>query len=72
MPRVVIWRSAMLSGSETFVLNHGAALTRWQPAYLGATPADSPYWPGTCVVVADDGPPELTGLLLGVTREQLG
>ena len=35
--RVVIWRSAMLSGSETFVRNHGAALTRWQPAYLGAT-----------------------------------
>jgi glycosyltransferase involved in cell wall biosynthesis len=27
----------MLSGSETFVRNHGAALTRWQPAYLGAT-----------------------------------
>jgi colanic acid/amylovoran biosynthesis glycosyltransferase len=37
MPRVVIWRSALLSGSETFVRNHGAALTRWQPAYLGAT-----------------------------------
>jgi glycosyltransferase involved in cell wall biosynthesis len=35
--RVVIWRSALLSGSETFVRNHGAALTRWQPAYLGAT-----------------------------------
>ena len=35
--RGVIWRSAMLSVSETFVPNHGAALTRWQPAYLGAT-----------------------------------
>jgi glycosyltransferase involved in cell wall biosynthesis len=37
MPRVVIWRSALLSGSETFVRNHGTALTRWQPVYLGAT-----------------------------------
>lgn len=39
--RVVIWRSALLSGSETFVRNHGAGLTRWQPAYLGATRTES-------------------------------
>jgi UDP-2,3-diacylglucosamine pyrophosphatase LpxH len=44
----------------------------YEPAYLGATPADSPYWPGTCVVVADDGPPELRELLSGFTHEQLG
>jgi colanic acid/amylovoran biosynthesis glycosyltransferase len=40
--RVVIWRSALLSGSETFVRNHGDALTRWTPTYLGATRTDSP------------------------------
>jgi colanic acid/amylovoran biosynthesis glycosyltransferase len=40
--RVVIWRSALLSGSETFVRNHGDHLTRWQPAYLGATRIESP------------------------------
>lgn len=40
--RVVIWRSALLSGSETFVRNHGDHLTRWEPAYLGATRVDSP------------------------------
>ncbi len=40
--RLVIWRSALLSGSETFVRNHGDALTRWQPSYLGATRTDSP------------------------------
>lgn len=34
---VVIWRSALLPASETFVRNHGAALTRWRPSYLGAT-----------------------------------
>lgn len=40
--RLVIWRSAMLSGSETFVRNHGDALTRWTPTYLGATRDPSP------------------------------
>ncbi|WP_030442225.1 glycosyltransferase [Actinoplanes subtropicus] len=40
-PRVAIWRSAMLGGSETFVRNQGDALTRWQPVYLGATKVDS-------------------------------
>jgi predicted phosphodiesterase len=44
----------------------------YEPAYLGATPADSPYWPGTCVVVAGEGPPELRGLLRGFTQEQFG
>jgi colanic acid/amylovoran biosynthesis glycosyltransferase len=32
----------MLSGSETFVRNHGAALPTWEPVYLGATKVDSP------------------------------
>lgn len=39
---VVIWRSAMLSGSETFVRHHGDYLTRWHPTYLGATKHESP------------------------------
>jgi len=41
-PRVVIWRSAMLGGSETFVRNHGDALGRWRPVYIGATKVESP------------------------------
>src|SRR4051794_13033897 len=40
--RLVIWRSALLSGSETFVRNHGDHLTRWQATYLGATRIGSP------------------------------
>ncbi|BBH67342.1 glycosyl transferase family 1 [Actinoplanes sp. OR16] len=36
-PRVIIWRSALLAGSETFVRGQGDALTRWQPVYAGAT-----------------------------------
>ena len=39
--RVVIWRSALLPASETFVRNQGDALTRWRPAYLGATKVES-------------------------------
>ncbi len=40
-PRVAIWRSAMLGGSETFVRNHGDHLARWRPVYLGATKVES-------------------------------
>ncbi|GAA2615670.1 glycosyltransferase [Paractinoplanes durhamensis] len=39
--RVVIWRSAMLGGSETFVRHQGDALTRWTPTYVGATKVES-------------------------------
>jgi colanic acid/amylovoran biosynthesis glycosyltransferase len=40
-PPVVIWRSAMLSGSETFIRNQADALTRWRPVYMGATRVES-------------------------------
>ncbi|ASW57750.1 glycosyl transferase family 1 [Plantactinospora sp. KBS50] len=39
---MVIWRSCLLPASETFVRNHGAALVRWRPTYLGAVRVDSP------------------------------
>ena len=39
--------------------------------FLTDTPGESPYWPGTCVLVEDDGPPALRRLLLDRTREQL-
>jgi predicted phosphodiesterase len=60
------WRSA--TGVQ--LVNCGSWV--YEPAYLGATPADSPYWPGTCVVVDDNGPPELRELLHVFTHEQLG
>jgi Calcineurin-like phosphoesterase len=34
-----------------------------QPHFLGRGPADSPYWPGTAVLVEDDAPPRLLRLL---------
>jgi predicted phosphodiesterase len=60
------WRTA--TGVQ--LVNSGSWV--YEPAYLGAIPAESPYWPGTCVVVAGDGPPELRELLRGFTHEQLG
>jgi hypothetical protein len=47
----------------------GARLTNsgswvYEPFYLGRDAARSPYWPGTLIVVRDDGPPEVRRLLL--------
>ncbi|WP_250034877.1 glycosyltransferase [Paractinoplanes maris] len=41
MPKALIWRSAMLLGSETFIRNQADSLSRWQPVYAGATKVDS-------------------------------
>ena len=35
----------------------------YQPHFLSAEPNASPYWPGTAVVLEDDGPPRLVRLL---------
>jgi predicted phosphodiesterase len=34
-----------------------------EPAFLGRSPEDSPYWPGHVALVPDEGPPELVSLL---------
>lgn len=39
--------------------------------FLRETAADSPYWPGGCVVVEDHGPPLVRRLLQDRTREEL-
>ena len=55
MSRVVVWRSALLSGSETFVRAQARALTRWQARFLGATRVDSPLAERTDVIVFPPG-----------------
>ncbi|MFN8113402.1 MAG: metallophosphoesterase [Solirubrobacterales bacterium] len=40
-------------------------------ALLGRAVPQSPFWPGSMVVVGDDGPPELVELLVDVDREVL-
>jgi hypothetical protein len=39
--------------------------------FLTATPGESPYWPGSAVLVDDDGPPVVRRLLAEWTHEQL-
>jgi Calcineurin-like phosphoesterase len=39
--------------------------------FLTDTPGESPYWPGGCVIVDDDGPPVLERLLVDRTHEEL-
>jgi calcineurin-like phosphoesterase family protein len=39
--------------------------------FVSASPGDSPYWPGSCVLVEDDGPPSVRRLLDGLTPEEL-
>ncbi len=39
--------------------------------FLSPTPGESPYWPGTCVIVEDSGPPVLKRLLLERSHPEL-
>ncbi len=54
----------------------GARLTNtgswtYSDVFLGTTPGQSPYWPGSCVVVEDSGPPKLRRLLLDHSHSEL-
>jgi hypothetical protein len=40
--------------------------------FLTSTPGESPYWPGTCVLVQDSGPPVHKRLLLDRSHAELG
>ncbi len=44
----------------------------YAPGLLGRTAADSPYWPGTVVVLEDERQPELRHLLDDRTKDELG
>ncbi|HEY7892918.1 MAG TPA: metallophosphoesterase [Solirubrobacteraceae bacterium] len=56
-----LWRTA----SGVRLINCGS--WTYEPQLLGATVAESPYWPGGCVTVEDGAPPTFRALL-----EQLG
>jgi UDP-2,3-diacylglucosamine pyrophosphatase LpxH len=43
----------------------------YSPIFLTAEPGESPYWPGVCVVVDDDGPPTVKRLLQDRTHAQI-
>ncbi len=43
----------------------------YEPRHLGASVGESPYWPGTCVLVGREGPPEVKQLLSGMSHDEL-
>ena len=43
----------------------------YAPIFLSSTPGESPYWPGVCVIVDDQGAPTIERLLLDRTHAQL-
>jgi hypothetical protein len=43
----------------------------YAPIFLTATPGESPYWPGTCVLVEDSGPPIVKRLLQDRTHADI-
>jgi predicted phosphodiesterase len=43
----------------------------YSPIFLTATPGESPYWPGGCVLVEDSGPPVVMRLLKDLTHAQI-
>jgi hypothetical protein len=49
---------------------HNTGSWVFQPHFVGTGP-DSPYWPGTAVVVEDSGPPRLVSLLADRGRAEL-
>ncbi len=57
------------AGSGARLVNAGC--WTYDSVFLTATPGESPYWPGTCVLVEDSGAPVLERLLADRTHEQL-
>ncbi|MEU4215175.1 glycosyltransferase [Actinoplanes sp. NPDC026623] len=53
-PVVAVFRSRLLAGSETFVRNQAAALTRWRPAFLGTAREPSCLAEATDVIAFPD------------------
>jgi metallophosphoesterase superfamily enzyme len=43
----------------------------YSAVFLSASAGESPYWPGTCVIVDDDGPPVIKRLLADRTHAQI-
>ena len=66
------WRGrppAGAAGAGARLVNAGC--WTYAPAFLTDSPGESPYWPGTCVLVEDSGPPMLERLLLDRTHTEL-
>ncbi|MDQ6810350.1 MAG: hypothetical protein M3Z95_00440, partial [Actinomycetota bacterium] len=66
------WSSQPLAGDQASgprLVNTGC--WTYDSIFLTSIPGESPYWPGTCVLVEDSGAPVLQRLLLDRQRAQL-
>jgi predicted phosphodiesterase len=65
------WRgtSGSVAGAGARLVNTGS--WTYNSIFLTATPGESPYWPGTCVLVEDSGPPVLKRLLVDRSHAEL-
>jgi hypothetical protein len=70
------WNRAAAPGEPNRSNGSGARLVNvgswtYDSIFLSGKPGESPYWPGTCALIGDAGPPELRRLLLDRPREEL-
>jgi len=70
-------RPGPLEGERGWTAAHGARLVNtgswvYAPGILGHDSSDSQFWPGSAVVVEDEGPPELRQLLAEHGHAELG
>lgn len=61
--------SGWMAGAKTRIVNSGNWI--YEPSLVGPVPGRSPYSPGGCVVVRDQGPPEVRRLLQDVSLEDI-
>jgi hypothetical protein len=69
-------RAGPLPGDEAAEWNPGARLVNvgcwtYDAIFLTRRAGESPYWPGTCAVIEDSGPPQLHRLLLDREHDEL-
>lgn len=53
---VVIWRQRLIAGSETFIVDQAAALSRWRPRFAGVRTVPSPLAVRPALVIGGDDP----------------
>jgi hypothetical protein len=70
--RQIEWQGQRQSGAAAAGMRLvNAGCWTYDAAFLTGVPGESPYWPGSCVLVEDSGPPLLRGLLCEHSHAQL-
>ena len=65
------WRGRAPAGDRSAVRLVNAGCWTYDSVFLTSTPGESPYRPGTCVLVEDSGPPALKRLLCDRSHAEL-